>query len=142
MICLSVIITFSFCMAASAGEIHQAVESNNLPKVKAIIAADPSAINEKDSDGWTPLAYAARFGRKEIAQFLIQKKAAVNIADNNGYTPLHQAAAYDQRQLIELLLNNGADVNARTSGGVTPRRLAVSNGHKRAVDLLGSRGGK
>ena len=47
----------------------------------------------KSSDGSTPLHEAARSGRKEIAELLIDKGAEVNAKEDGGMTPLHPAAA-------------------------------------------------
>ncbi|MBI3039496.1 ankyrin repeat domain-containing protein [bacterium] len=133
---------FLFCGILFADEIHHAVEQNNLSKVKLLIESKPSLVNSKDSDGWTPLEFAARFGRKEIAEYLISKKADVNTADKSGFTPLHQAASYGQVEIIKLLVSKKANVNSRTTGGVSPLGLAKSNGQREAVKVIKDKGGK
>jgi hypothetical protein len=45
----------------------------------------------KDKRGFTPLHYAARGGRNEIAELLISKGADVNAKNDEGKTPLDRA---------------------------------------------------
>lgn len=50
-------------------------------------------VNIKDSEGNTPLYYAAKNKHKEICQFLLDHGANVNQACQEGNTPLHMAFA-------------------------------------------------
>jgi uncharacterized protein len=73
----------------------------------------------------TPLLYAARDGRTEIARMLISAGAKVNLADANKITPLLMAITNNQAELADLVLQNNADVNAADFWGRTPLWAAV-----------------
>ena len=47
-----------------ASEIYDEIKAGNLEKVKELIQKDPSVVNEKDSNGETPLYRAIMFGIK------------------------------------------------------------------------------
>jgi ankyrin repeat protein len=74
--------------------------------------------------GWTPLHFAAWFGRTEIAEILFQYKAAVNTQDDDGQIPLHLASKWWHVDFIRLLLEHGADVNFQDVYRCTPLHLA------------------
>ncbi len=98
-----------------AGEIHDAVVAGDLDKVEALVTADPSLLEAKDSMDNTPLIAACRNRQVAIASFLIDKGADVNARGRGGMTPLF-AFPYDMNlpfDLIERLVTEGADVNAK-----------------------------
>ncbi|MEE2943426.1 MAG: ankyrin repeat domain-containing protein, partial [Verrucomicrobiota bacterium] len=72
-------------------DIHEAVEAGNIEAVKQAIAAGKDVNSEDECCGATPLHYATRWGRKEIAELLIAKGADVNAKAKYGDTPLHGA---------------------------------------------------
>lgn len=80
---------------------------------------------EATPGGMTPLLYAARDGRKEIAQLLIGAGAKVNLPDANKITPLMMAITNNQPDTADLLIQHGAEINARDFWGRTPLWAAV-----------------
>jgi ankyrin repeat protein len=75
--------------------------------------------------GMTPLLYAARDGRVEIARHLIGAKADINQADVNDISPLLMAITNNQLELAKYLLEKGADPKAADWWGRTPLFAAV-----------------
>ena len=75
--------------------------------------------------GMTPLLYAARDGRLELAHVLLDAGASVSRADANDITPLLMAITNDHMALARLLIERGADVNAADFWGRTPLFSAV-----------------
>jgi uncharacterized protein len=75
--------------------------------------------------GMTPLLYAARDGRLEIARLLMTAKADVNQADANGISPLQMAINNNQTKVATLLMDQGADINSADAYGRSPLWLAV-----------------
>jgi hypothetical protein len=77
-------------------------------------------------DGETPLHVAARFGKFECIQILIDHKGDCNLKERkSGNTALHEAASAltgeKGQRIIQLMLQNGADptiLNARKSDSV------------------------
>jgi ankyrin repeat protein len=73
----------------------------------------------------TPLLYAARDGRLEIARLLVAAKADVNQTDANGITPLISAIVNNRVDVARFLIDNGADIHAADWYGRTPLWAAV-----------------
>jgi ankyrin repeat protein len=75
--------------------------------------------------GMTPLLYAARDGRLDIARMLVAAKADVQQADTNGITPLLMAITNNHLGTAKLLLENGAAPNAADWWGRSPLYATV-----------------
>jgi ankyrin repeat protein len=73
----------------------------------------------------TPLLYAARDGRIEIARMLIGAKADVQQADVNGITPLLMAITNNHLDVAKFLVEKGAAVNAADWWGRGPLYATV-----------------
>ncbi len=150
-----------WCGAIQGAEIHEAAELGDLEKVKACLEKDPKQINATDAKGRTVLARAARSGKKELVEFLLEKGASqdifaaaivghtdqvaallkqdpklINARDGGGKTALHWAALYGQKKVIELLLAKKADVNSLDEDGFTPLHWAATFNQSDAVKLL------
>ncbi len=80
---------------------------------------------EATPGGMTPLLYAARDGRTEIARMLMAAGAKVNLADANKITPLLMAITNNQPDTADLLIHNGAEINTFDFWGRTPLWAAV-----------------
>jgi ankyrin repeat protein len=131
-----ILVMLTWSSLAFCGEFHDAAESGNLEKVKALIKENPGlASSKEDTWGKTPLHYAAMRGHKDVVELLLANGADVNAEDNFGETPLH-CAADGNKDLVALLLSKGANVNATDRAGVTPLDIAASAGHKDVAELL------
>ena len=82
----------------------------------------------QDRNRYTPLHWAARYGRATIAATLIAAGAEVDAKSNNGETPLLLAALYGRAAVAAMLIAAGTDVNAKNNNGETPLHWAASNG--------------
>ena len=87
------------------------------------------AIDEADSQGFTPLTWASLQGDFHNAKFLVNNGANVNTKTVDGNIPLMYAGAHGYLQCVELLLNHGANVNARNSSGWPVTYLVASSCH-------------
>jgi ankyrin repeat protein len=150
-----------WCGAIEGAEIHEAAELGNLEKVRAYLEQDSKQINATDSKSRTVLGRAARSGKKELVEFLLEKGATedifaaaivghtdkvaaflkqdpklINARDSGGKTALHWAALYGQNKVMELLLANKADVNSLDEDGFTPLHWAATFNQSDAVKLL------
>ncbi len=105
--------------AALAGPIHDAVRAGDLAKVKALVAANPKIVNEKDARGRTPLHFASGAGNVEIVKFLIAGGADVKAADPDGFTPLHWAASAGFLSLVDYILSHGGSAEGKSDTGGT-----------------------
>jgi cytohesin len=116
---------------ADISSIHLAAFSGNLAKVKTFLQMGIN-INAQDSDGRTPLHYAAT---ADVGEFLIANGAKIHPEDKDGKTPLHTTAAAGFKDAVELLIKNGANVNANKSGD-TPLSWAIWRNHKEVIRSL------
>jgi ankyrin repeat protein len=73
----------------------------------------------------SPLLYAARDGRLEIARILVAAKADINQTDANAITPLITAIVNNRVDVARFLIDSGADVHAADWYGRTPLWAAV-----------------
>ena len=97
-------------------------------------------VNQTNTYGETPLHVAAKFGKFDVAQLLLDRGADVNKARNYGVTPLYIAAERGQLAVAQLLLDRGADVNKAVMHGRTPLYIAAYNGQLAVAQLLLDRG--
>jgi ankyrin repeat protein len=77
----------------------------------------------------TPLAFAIRQNRWDIAELLVEAGANVNtqIVDDDGNTPLHKAAGSGDVKRVQWLLAKGADTKLTNYRQLTPRAVARSS---------------
>jgi len=75
--------------------------------------------------GLSPLQYAARDGRVDIATLLLDSGADINLTDANAITPLISAIVNNRIDLARLLIERGADIAAADWYGRTPLWAAV-----------------
>lgn len=141
---------------------RDAAVTGNLDEVERLLNANPKLVFSKDSiNGWTPLHWAASYGRKDVGEFLLANKAEYTIhdvaaigdldrvkqlldanpdlvfaKDEFGSTPLFFAAYNGQKEVVALFLANRADVNAKGDAGLTALRGAVDGDHKDIAELL------
>ncbi|KAK4066241.1 uncharacterized protein Triagg1_8073 [Trichoderma aggressivum f. europaeum] len=86
-------------------------------------------VNEMDSEGRTPLHYAALHGNAGNIRRLVSEGANKEARDNKGYTALHCATQYDddrekaKRCLRVLIESPQADINAADKWGKTTLHL-------------------
>ena len=87
-------------------------------------------VDERDSEGQTPLMVAASWGQPDAIRALVEGGADTSLQDEGGDTALHEAARADEVLSLLALLELGADKDPRNKLGATPLHLAshLSNG--------------
>ena len=95
--------------------------------------------SERPKKDWgTPLHYAAYWGMRDVAKFLIvehsQDVNAHGFGEDN--TPLHTASRGGHADVAQLLIEHGADVNARNGNNRTPLFLASIGDHVEVARVL------
>jgi quinoprotein dehydrogenase-associated probable ABC transporter substrate-binding protein len=123
-------------------ELHNAVLSADLERVKFLLGKKGADIDQKGDDGEAPLHVAVTNGDIEMVTLLLDRKADVNERDGDGYTPLTLAAARNKTKVITLLTSRGADLEAQIPGGYTPLFVAIGEGKFAAAKALMDAGAK
>lgn len=93
-------------------------------------------VNFADTNGFTALHYAARYGSDELCNILVNNNANVNSFNKKGQTPLHLAALNNKTLVLRVLLDNGANINAIDSAGNTALHDASDMGNIGAIKIL------
>ncbi|NER10001.1 Ankyrin repeat-containing protein [Muriicola jejuensis] len=106
-------------------DLHTAVISGNLEAVRQHIDAGTDLNGKEPFGGSTPLITAATFGKKEIAQALIDAGADLSIKNNDGSTALHAAAFFCRVEIVQQLIDAKADKTLLNNFGATPRQTVM-----------------
>ncbi|MCC6906563.1 MAG: ankyrin repeat domain-containing protein [Phycisphaerales bacterium] len=124
--------------------LHAAARDGDVEAVTDLLAAGAD-VNAPCHDGpWdytdlTPLMWAARRGRSDVIQRLIDAGADVQAVDSKRQTALHWAAWRGDVDSIQLLLAAGADLEAISGDDLSPLACAIMQGAPRrqaAIALL------
>lgn len=101
---------------------NQSASEGNLPGIVALLEQDPNLVTTQDFVvGFTALHWAAKKGRKDIAELLINTGIDVNMKSKGGYTALHLAVIQGRENVIASLFDSGADVDVRDNSGRKPK---------------------
>ncbi|MCA1596401.1 MAG: ankyrin repeat domain-containing protein [Chloroflexi bacterium] len=104
-------------------EMIKASKKGDAARAAELLSQDRSLLQASESDGTTPLHYAAWKGHRELAALLLENGADVHALKDSGHwggTPLHAAAHANSRAVAELLIAHGADVRAVSGNSRTP----------------------
>ncbi|PVH92710.1 ankyrin [Periconia macrospinosa] len=100
--------------------------------MRAELELSTSAINQKDSKGRTPLAWASARGDEQSVRTLLEFGADPNISCATGNSPLLRSVRARSPECIGLLLQHGANVRSKIrdkDGWTALLRAANSNSH-------------
>ena len=123
----------------SKGPIYEAASNGDVEKLKQLLKEKPADVDLAEAwSGWTPLIYAARHGKLEAVQFLVERKATVDASDESSATALTLACRSGHAETAAFLLDNGADIN-HSQNGMTVMMQAVMSGQLTCVKLLRER---
>src|SRR5262252_1427820 len=118
---------------AATGSLFEAIRSNDIAAVKALVAGGAD-VKSPDDTGGTPLMYAALYAGPECLALLIDHGASVNTGNTYGATPLMWAVTTPAN--VRMLIDRGADVNARVGDGVTALVAAARFGAIESMRIL------
>jgi ankyrin repeat protein len=130
--------------------LHSAIKQHQLHDAIRLIE-EGADIHQRDSNGFTPLMYAARIGDTGLIRLLVEKGGEIDIASHSGRTPLIEAVINNHKENVDLLIASGANLKPfiyqakikQTSQGITEqygknRRTQIPMG---ASANFGARGG-
>ena len=89
-----------------------------------------------DSEGYTPLHFAAHNGLLELVRTLLDRNADVNSQSDHGSTPLLLASELGHPDVVQLLLDHNANLYLPDFDGDTPLHCAAIGGQLEVAQLL------
>ncbi|KAG5450250.1 Ankyrin repeat and MYND domain-containing protein 2, variant 2 [Clonorchis sinensis] len=121
----------------SLEDFHTAVTDGDFAKVKLLLSADSTLVNEVNESGMSPLHQACFRGHVDVVEYLLQNGADVNSKDQKqGYTALMFAAITGNRPLTKLLLQRGARINDTNKIGRTAAQMASFVGNQSVSTVI------
>ena len=98
-------------------------------------------INERDSAGTPFLCAAARNGKKDMVQWLLEKGAEIDaVSQDRGYSAVMDAVWKSNKEIVELLVNKGANLDFVSRDGQTALILATGSGNFDICRILAENG--
>ena len=108
----------------------------DLSLAAALIQADPTILDARNSIGETAFHFLVVENEVEIAKWMLDRDAAVNARNHFGATPLIEAAGLGYLNMCKLLLKHGADLRMRNDCGDTAIATAAENGKVAVMKFL------
>ncbi|KAJ1351275.1 Ankyrin repeat domain-containing protein 44 [Parelaphostrongylus tenuis] len=116
-------------------EVISAILTRNKSAVQSMIL-DGFDVSKSDSNGNSPLHYAAFAGDVAIASILIECGANINAQDSRGLTPLHRTIPSRNFAVAKLLIEKGCDVTLRCKLLQTPLHICAIHNVPSIASLL------
>ncbi|KAF4466261.1 hypothetical protein FALBO_6887 [Fusarium albosuccineum] len=104
--------------------------------VASLLIDHGADVNEKNTDGWTPLIQAVRNGNGDMVWSLIKNGARINQMDSNGWSPLLYAIKNQSKDVIWLLIANKANTKLRGNNAPSTLDLALQKAEYSIAWLL------
>jgi ankyrin repeat protein len=120
--------------------VHKAIAAGN-PKLVRLLLALSVDVEERDTQGQTPLLHAVRRNREAIVKMFLEKGVNVEAEDADGLTPLAHAVLKNNEILVKSLLEKGAKIDVLRSIGAKrdlqgPINDAIDKENENVVRLL------
>eukprot|EP00009_Paramoeba_aestuarina_P007414 CAMPEP_0201523326 /NCGR_PEP_ID=MMETSP0161_2-20130828/19447_1 /ASSEMBLY_ACC=CAM_ASM_000251 /TAXON_ID=180227 /ORGANISM="Neoparamoeba aestuarina, Strain SoJaBio B1-5/56/2" /LENGTH=271 /DNA_ID=CAMNT_0047922417 /DNA_START=129 /DNA_END=941 /DNA_ORIENTATION=+ len=118
-----------------------AARNGDTTSLKELLSSSPNPeamIKQADSQGYTPLHWAALHNHKETVKILLEKGASPNQAPNptTVQTPFHWAAINGHVEILMELAEHGANIHLVDHYGFNSLHYAAKNGHSLALHYL------
>jgi len=109
---------------------YTAIRANDLARLNTVLAQGAD-VNAKDTQGITPLMYAAWVGSTDAMRALLDRGADPNLTNSSGSTALMMAVT--ELPKVQLLVARGAKVNIASTRGRTALMLAAMSDRSVAI---------
>lgn len=108
--------------------------------VNSLMITNKFDLNQRDINGYSPLAQAAYRGRLDIVRKLMQGGASAATLTNQKNSPLMLASLSGNTKLVGYLIDAGVDINVQNEIGDTALIIAAAEAKNEIVKLLISAG--
>ena len=103
---------------------HEACQRGDIDAVRALIAADPAAVDADDEHGWRPIFHAGLWQREPVVRLLIE--AGADRAAHDGYVLHYAGEVPNNKAIVSLLVQYGAlDAHVRPPDDLSRQFLAA-----------------
>ena len=104
--------------------IHEACSRGDIDAVRALIAADPAAVDADDEHGWRPVFHAGLWRHEQVVRLLIE--AGADLAAHDGYVMHYAGEVPNNKAIVSLLVQYGAlDAHVRPTDDLSRQFLAA-----------------
>jgi ankyrin repeat protein len=104
--------------------IHDACGRGDIDAVRALIAADPAAVDADDEHGWRPIFHAGLWRQEQVVRLLIE--AGADLAAHDGYVMHYAGEVPGNKAIVSLLIQYGAlDAHVRPTDDLSRQFLAA-----------------
>ena len=117
-------------------ELFAAVESDNVDKIKILVAQNDNLDQRELPSERTAVYMAAAGGHVNSLRTLLQLGADPALPDFEGDSPLHAAVTADSQLAVQQLIDAGVNINCANGVGLTPLMVAAHLGRIRALEML------
>ena len=107
--------------------LHYACMHGRIDLMKELLQRDPSTINDKDQDNFTPLIHAVVHHELSCVQQLLTYGARIDPENEADHVPLNLACQYGSTAIAELLLAKNAKI-LPDAEGLYPQHLVARSG--------------
>jgi ankyrin repeat protein len=98
--------------------------------LRDLLNSEDIHIDQRDSCGFTPLAWAAYAGHQDVLKVLMSNGGSdLDARDYKGRTPISLAAENGHEKVVQLLLESGANPRLKDLDKATPFWYATAKGH-------------
>lgn len=122
--------------------LHRAAKDGSAERTLSLLSSGLIDIDQGDSDGWTPLLFAAGMGHSRVVVILLRHGANVSVVANDRHTALLVSAYGGYLVATTILIKAGADLEATDMRGATPLHRAAFQGCHEVVTALIEAGAK
>ena len=125
-----------------AHSLVDAVADEDEDRVASLLDGDGKLDVNIESDGWSPLLWAAKRGNAQIMDMLLKAGAFIGATDEGGSTALHKCATNGSIECTRLLLDAGASASVRDKMQQTALDVAGIMGRTECEQLLRQAGAR
>ena len=93
-------------------------------------------LDQRNSDGYTPLLLALLYGQGKVAMALVRAGADMNVQNSNGYSPLISAVFHGLDLVAYELIRRGANLDLQNYSGYTALGSVTFSGNLEMATAL------
>uniref|UniRef100_A0A8W8HUJ0 Uncharacterized protein n=1 Tax=Magallana gigas TaxID=29159 RepID=A0A8W8HUJ0_MAGGI len=105
--------------------LHYCADNLETQCAEMLLAKDPSLLEVKDSQGFTPLHMSVISGNVPLLKLLLAKGADIRSLDSELHTPTHWATVCGHLEILDILIDNGAELSSADSHNAYPIHYAA-----------------